>query len=302
MNAPNQQTSSGGSFLLWLFTFLGLGVGAAYLIAKTEKGQQARHWTEREFGDTPWWVLAPLAPLAPIVAPIAAPFLVHEAFHAGVTGVLRQVQAKLGVPVTGENDAATHAAVLAFQRSHGLAADGVIGPQTLGALVITPHQTLLPLKSIKLSTEEAAHALANAYQRVTGTRPRADVLGLMMAHTSFETRGGGSGWNLPNYNFGGVKASPMDPYAQIFPSAEGHGPAFPQRFAAWLTPEDGAEGWVRVMKARSNWWNGLHSGTAEGLVRGLTTSPAYFTGDPTTYLAGVKGLAASYAHVAQGVA
>lgn len=44
------------------------------------------------------------------------------------------LQAKLGVPVTGTFDAATDAAVRAFQRAHALVDDGKVGANTRAAL------------------------------------------------------------------------------------------------------------------------------------------------------------------------
>jgi peptidoglycan hydrolase-like protein with peptidoglycan-binding domain len=40
------------------------------------------------------------------------------------------LQGKLGVPADGKFGPGTHAAVVAYQRSHGLTPDGVVGPQT----------------------------------------------------------------------------------------------------------------------------------------------------------------------------
>jgi peptidoglycan hydrolase-like protein with peptidoglycan-binding domain len=42
------------------------------------------------------------------------------------------LQAALGVAVTGTFDEATHKATVAFQKKHGLAADGIVGPKTWG--------------------------------------------------------------------------------------------------------------------------------------------------------------------------
>jgi hypothetical protein len=46
------------------------------------------------------------------------------------------VQRALGIPVTGVYDTATQNAVLRFQRRNGLLVDGIVGPQTAGALGI----------------------------------------------------------------------------------------------------------------------------------------------------------------------
>jgi hypothetical protein len=50
------------------------------------------------------------------------------------------VQAALGVPITHVWDHATRQAVRAFQRKHGLAVDGVVGPQTAAAMGLTATQ------------------------------------------------------------------------------------------------------------------------------------------------------------------
>lgn len=228
----------------------------------------------------------------------------------GYSAVMQSAQQKLNdlgygpVPLTGEQDAATHQAVLAFQRAKGLVADGVIGPQTLGALgIVPPVQQIVAWNSYQPSLDEAAQALSSAYQAVTGAQPSTAILTLLMAQTSFETRPSGktTGWNLPNFNWGGIKASVWDPLVQIFQTHEGYGSSqttLPQRFAAYPSLEDGAEAYIRTLKARPAWWSGLQSGTPQGLLQGLTTPPKYFTGDPAGYLAGIRGLAAQYAGTA----
>jgi hypothetical protein len=58
---------------------------------------------------------------------------------AGTTGAdVVAVQKALGVTASGSYDSVTQRAVRAFQRSHGLAVDGVVGPQTRAALGLAP--------------------------------------------------------------------------------------------------------------------------------------------------------------------
>jgi peptidoglycan hydrolase-like protein with peptidoglycan-binding domain len=205
--------------------------------------------------------------------------------------------------LTGIEDEPTRVAVQMFQRAKSLVVDGIVGLQTLRALDVTfPTPTVLPWSASQPDADDVAQALVNAYKIVTDpadTPPTAAVLALLMAHTSFETRPSGQamGWNLPNFNFAGIKASPWDPFVQSFETTEGQGPqatTLTLRFAAYQSLQDGAEAYIRTLKARSAWWNGLLSGTPDGLVRGLTTPPAYFTGDAGQYLAGLRGLVSQY--------
>lgn len=297
----SKQDSGNGGLLLTTLALLGIGV---YVVKRENK--KVDRWIKEGIPSphlptpSPWWGLAPLAPL---VAPaLAVPWLAHEVLQSAHASIVQQVQQKLGVPVTGENDAATKQAVIAFQRIRGLTVDGVIGPQTLGALGIQVAQTILPWSTYKPSFEEAAKALADAYRTVTGSAPSSAILALLMAQSSWETRSGATGWNLPNFNWGGIKASVWDPLIQIFSTKEGYGASevtVPKaRFVAYRSIEDGAEDYVRRLKGRATWWAALHSGTPDGLIRGLTAPPAYFTGNPQIYLAGLRSLMAKYAPTA----
>ena len=59
--------------------------------------------------------------------------------HIIVPGVsVQQVQAKVGVAQDGAWGPITQGAVLAFQHSHNLTADGIVGPQTWGAMNASP--------------------------------------------------------------------------------------------------------------------------------------------------------------------
>jgi len=147
----------------------------------------------------------------------------------------------------------------------------------------------LPDKLTPMSAADASKALASAYKRVTGAAADAKLLGLLVGQTALET---GNWKSLHNWNFGNAKATSSDPYYQNFRCWEvvggekvwydaGH-PAC--RFAAHPTAVDGAEHYIRVLKHRPNWWDGLQTRSVEGFVDGLTKVPyAYFTADKGTY-------------------
>ena len=48
---------------------------------------------------------------------------------------VKRLQAKLGIPATGNFDGNTEAAVRQFQRQHGLVPDGIVGPRTWATLL-----------------------------------------------------------------------------------------------------------------------------------------------------------------------
>jgi hypothetical protein len=69
----------------------------------------------------------------------------HRQLGPGVTGPdVRQLQRQLGMPVTGLFDPNTTAAVVAFQRDHGLPQIGVVGRQTKVALAHRTHPPSRP--------------------------------------------------------------------------------------------------------------------------------------------------------------
>jgi peptidoglycan hydrolase-like protein with peptidoglycan-binding domain len=78
-------------------------------------------------------VATPVAPASP-AAPKARPTLKVGSKHAAD---VKYVQKKLGVATGGADGIfgpKTKAAVIAFQKKHGLTADGIIGPKTWAKL------------------------------------------------------------------------------------------------------------------------------------------------------------------------
>jgi hypothetical protein len=143
-------------------------------------------------------------------------------------------------------------------------------------------------KLTPINEEQAGQSIAAAYKRVTGKKPSKKILKLLLGQWALET---GNGKFVHNYNYGNIKASSGSPYVQHFRCSEiidgkevFFDPPHPQTaFAAYKTAEDGAVAFINTLKRREHWWKGLHTGTPEGFIKGLTTKPAYFTANPDTY-------------------
>lgn len=157
----------------------------------------------------------------------------------------------------------------------------------------------LPVQNTPLTPSEAASALASAYLRVTGRAVSAPVLRLLLAQTALET----GNWTrqINNFNFGNVKASGTyaGPYVQMY--AEGSGPL--ERFRAYKSAADGAADYIEALQFRTNWWTGLHTGTVDGFVAGLTMQPgAYFTANADRYKSTLAALVTKYGPLADAYA
>jgi peptidoglycan hydrolase-like protein with peptidoglycan-binding domain len=81
---------------------------------------------------------APAPAAAPqVLAPDAIPAaMINRGIKSGATGPsVSLIQSIVGTPADGKFGAKTSAAVKAFQRAHGLLADGIVGPRTWAAMV-----------------------------------------------------------------------------------------------------------------------------------------------------------------------
>jgi hypothetical protein len=146
----------------------------------------------------------------------------------------------------------------------------------------------LPDKLTPLTPDEAAKAISDGYKLVTGKKPSKKILGLLIGQTALET---GNWKSLHNYNFGNAKATSSDPFYQFFRCSEilngqevFFDPPHPAcKFAAHENAAEGAAHYIRVLRNRSHWWQGLQSGSPKTFIEGLTTAPKYFTANPTLY-------------------
>jgi flagellum-specific peptidoglycan hydrolase FlgJ len=140
----------------------------------------------------------------------------------------------------------------------------------------------------KLSPEQAASALSEGYKLITGSKPTQAVLSLLLGQTALET---GNWQSMHNYNFGNVRGVSPDGLFTSFRAGEVEGgkevfyeAGDPRnKFRAYQDVISGAADYIRALRDKPHWWNGLQSGTVEGFIAGLTTYPAYFTANAAQY-------------------
>lgn len=151
----------------------------------------------------------------------------------------------------------------------------------------------VPDKLTPLTSDQAAKALSDGYLLVTGKRPSKEILALLIAQTAEET---GNWKSLHHYNFGNVRGVAEDGMWTSFRAGENHAdgteyfleadlsPTSINRFRAYPDAAHGAAAYIKTLKDRPTWWNGLQTGTVQGFITGLTTAPfKYFTANPITY-------------------
>jgi peptidoglycan hydrolase-like protein with peptidoglycan-binding domain len=79
-------------------------------------------------------IMAGTAPLPSVIPAVDAGN--RPTLRRGAVGdLVEMIQTKIGVPVTGQFDASTEAAVRQFQRDNGLVPDGIVGPRTWATLM-----------------------------------------------------------------------------------------------------------------------------------------------------------------------
>jgi hypothetical protein len=145
--------------------------------------------------------------------------------------------------------------------------------------------------------------LAVAYRELTGTLPRPAVLALLLAQSALET---GHWKSIHNFNFGNQKAHPGYPMIVQFRCSEVingverfFDPPDPHcNFRAYNSAVDGALDYLRVLKNRPHWWQGLHTGDPNAFVAALATPPKYFTANPERYRATLVSLFHKYGPLA----
>jgi hypothetical protein len=156
-----------------------------------------------------------------------------------------------------------------------------------------------------LSRDDAARAFLSAYQQLTAKLPTPAVLALLLAQSAFET---GHWKSLHNFNFGNAKAGPGYPLVTQFRCSEVdalgvehfYDPPDPHcNFRAYDNAAAGALDYLKVLRNRPHWWQGLHTEDPSAFVDALATPPKYFTGNPAVYKRSVVSLFQTFSPLAE---
>ncbi len=146
---------------------------------------QARHGLSVDgvVGPSTWSIIGvhgqqTLTPPAAVVA---------QANEVATDGAVKQLQAALNLPPTGEFNTETEASVRTLQARHGLTVDGIVGPDTWSVIGVHGQETLTPPASSLPTPTPAAHT-ADAAAADTGLTPGSG--GTTGAGTPTETASG----------------------------------------------------------------------------------------------------------------
>jgi peptidoglycan hydrolase-like protein with peptidoglycan-binding domain len=99
--------------------------------------------------------------------------IAQDAGPAAVSSPTVALQKALGVAADGIIGPQTRGAILRFQRAHGLVADGIAGPATLAALGVTTPVAAPSTPAVNTATPAGSAQLANIAQCESGGNPSA---------------------------------------------------------------------------------------------------------------------------------
>lgn len=153
------------------------------------------------------------------------------------------------------------------------------------------QRTEVEVQKTAVSQADLRGAINRAHQKLTGRTPSAALLDTLTAHASLET---GSGGQMYNYNFGGIKgASPAGETAKMRTKEVYGGKEVEIRdgFRSYRTLDDGATDYVRLMRDRFGAAVAkAEAGDVDGFAHALKQSH-YYTADETKYASALRGLA-----------
>lgn len=151
--------------------------------------------------------------------------------------------------------------------------------------------TLVRAARTRLSGDEAAGALRDAWTSLRGEPPSAETLSILVGQWAHET---GRGASMLNYNFGGLKGTGPSGLSAACSTREGWGEnqvRVVDRFRAYGTAEEGARDYMSLLVRRyPDAVHAAENGDARGFVQALKAR-GYFTDNEATYTKSVQSLA-----------
>ena len=141
-----------------------------------------------------------------------------------------------------------------------------------------------------LGGDEAASALSQAYESVTGHAPTAKQLSLLVAQWSLETGGGRA---MMNYNFGGIKGQGPSGLSTAYTTKEGYGATertLVDKFRAYKSAAEGATDYLRTLRTRfPQSFEAVRAGDAPTFAHTLKRE-GYYTGSEADYTRAVASM------------
>lgn len=187
-------------------------------------------------------------------------------------------------PVAGQADATPRGA-LNFDQLLS------VQPQPIAPSPAAKAGTQVKASRTQLSGEQAANALANAWETRFGEPPNRATVAILTAQWSHETAGGKS---MFNYNFGGIKGSGPSGLTVMQRTREGWGPTertITDGFRAYQSAEEGAADYISLLQRRyAPALDAAQQGDPHQFVHQLKRG-GYFTGNERLYAKSVSRLA-----------
>ena len=152
------------------------------------------------------------------------------------------------------------------------------------------QRTEVEVQRTSVSRADLRAAIGRAHQKLTGHAASPALLDTLTAHASLET---GSGAQMYNYNFGGIKgASPSGETARMRTKEVIDGREIEVRdgFRAYRSLDDGALDYVRLMRDRfGSAVSRAELGDVDGFAHALKQA-RYYTADESKYASALRGL------------
>ena len=165
-----------------------------------------------------------------------------------------------------------------------------VGTNEASLASATRQRTEVEPQRTQVSRADLRGAIGRAHQTLTGHAATPAFLDVLTAHASLET---GSGRQMYNYNFGGIKgASPAGETARCRTKEVVSGQEVEVRdgFRAYRSLDEGAVDYVRLMRDRFG-AAALHAerGDVDGFAHALKQA-RYYTADESKYASALRGL------------